>query len=506
MNTLRILVAGLFMLAAHETPAFSQDIFATVMSGDLNRTRLLIEEQPGLIDTTSWGNWTPLHRASQHGHKDIVDFLLQEGANLEARTVLGMTPLYVAIYSQKRDIVQFLIEKGADIRAVRSDGETMLHIAAAIGNEGIVDELISNGLDVNVNKRYGITPLHLASIFGHKATVQTLVSHGADTNARNDNGSTSFNLAMAAGERPVAEFLLAAGADSALGQYVELSGDYLGQATPGSKPEPFAPGILLNTHRPHGGLSISPDGNSIYWASGLTYGTYQKIWTMSREGNRWSRPEVAPFCTEYIDGRPSISSDGRVYFLQSNRPTGGHNDPADFNIWRLERSSAGWGELKNLGSPPNSDKNDLAPWVSDNGTLYFQSDIEGGYGAPDIYLSRFVDGQYQEPENLGDSINSSSMETIPYVAGDESYLLFASLRQDGYGDFDLYISFRMEDGSWTKARNLGDLINTPARECSPTVTNDGQFMFFESRRNGIGELFWVDAKIIEEMRRLELRQ
>ncbi len=505
MNTARIFAAVLFTLAAHQTPAFSQEIFAAVMSGDLDKTRLLIEEHPELINATSWGNWTPLHRAAQNGHKDIADFLLQKGANLEARTVLGMTPLYVAIYSKKGDIVQFLIEKGADIHAVRSDGETMLHIAAAIGDEGIVDTLISNGLDVDASRRYGITPLHLASIFGHKPAAQTLVSHGADINARNDNGSTSYDLATAAAERRVAEFLVAAGADSTLGRYVELSGDYLGQVKPGSSPKPFAPEILLNTHRPHGGLTVSPDGNSIYWVAALTYGTYQKTWTMSREGDRWSRPKVAPFSAEYINGRPSISSDGKAYFLQSDRPADENDDTADFNIWGFERSSTGCGEWKDLGSPLNSDKNELGPSVSDNGTLYFYSDIEGGYGLLDIYLSRHVKGRYQEPENLGGSINSDSMESTPYVAPDESYLLFASYRDGGYGDFDLYISFKMEDGSWTKARNLGESVNTPARDCSPSVTNDGRFMFFESRRSGTGEVFWVDTKIIEDMRRLELR-
>ena len=74
------------------------------------------------------------------------------------------------------------------------------------------------------------------------------------------------------------------------------------------------------------------------------------------------------------------------------------------------------------------------------------------------------------------------------------------MRPDGYGDFDLYVSYRKEDGTWTKAKNMGESINTPARESVSVVSPDGKYLFFMSRRNGIGELFWVDANIIEALR------
>jgi len=146
--------------------AFSQEIFPAVMRGDLDRVEILIETHPEWINATSWSGWTPLHRAAQFGHGDIVDLLISKGSNVEARTNLGMTPLYVAIIGQKSDVVKQLIDKGADVFALRKDGETMLHNAAALGQKNIVELLISNGLEVDVTKRYGITPLHLASVFG----------------------------------------------------------------------------------------------------------------------------------------------------------------------------------------------------------------------------------------------------------------------------------------------------------------------------------------------------
>ncbi len=264
------------LLVVSATQSYSQEIFGAVMSGDMNKTRTLLEEHPEWTNATSWGGWTPLHRASQFGYGDIVDFLISKGSHLEARTNLGMTPLYVAIMEQKSEVVKQLIHKGADVFAVRNDGETMLHIAAAMGQKDIVELLISKGLKIDVTRRYGITPLHLASVFGHKTTVETLISNGAEIDRKNDNGSTALHLASAAGETQIVALLKEKGASDAPEEYIKITGEYLGQKKPGSTPELFAPGILLNTHRPHGNIAFSPDGKEIYWAAALTLGPFKK--------------------------------------------------------------------------------------------------------------------------------------------------------------------------------------------------------------------------------------
>jgi ankyrin repeat protein len=494
-----LFICCLFVFSA--TNSFSQEIFSAVISGDLNKTKTLLKEHPEWINATSWGNWTPLHRASQNGHKDIVDFLISKGADLEARTVLGMTPLYAAIYKQKEVTVKQLIEKGADVFAVRNDGETMLHIAAAVGNKYIVELLISKGLNVNITRRYGITPLHLASVFGHKAAAEALISHGAEINIKNDNGRTPLHLAVASGEKQIVALLKEKGAENTPEEYVKISGEYLGQKKPGSIPELFAPSILLNIHRPHGNLAFSPDGKEIYWTAALTYGTHQKIWMIRQVNGQWNPPKAALFADKYTLGSPAFSPDGERLFVDVAKPTGDNNQRMDYDIGFLEKNALGWSDLINPGSPLNSNKFELWPSISSNGTVYFHSpNIEGGHGAPDIYRSKFTNGRYEKPENLGDSINAESMDVAPYIAPDESYLLFSSFRSDGYGDFDIYVSYKKEDGTWTKAKNLGEKINTPAREDTPVVSPDGKFLFFFSRRNGIGEFFWVDAKIIEQLR------
>jgi ankyrin repeat protein len=494
------------LLVFSVTQSYSQEIFRAVMSGDLEKTKILLEEHSEWVNAISWGGWTPLHRAAQFGHRDIVDFLISKGGNLEARTDQGITPLYAAIIGQKSEVVKQLIHKGADVFAARNDGETMLHIAAAMGQKDIVEMLILKGLKVDVKRRYGITPLHLASVFGHKTTVEALISNRADIDRKNDNGSTALHLASAARETQIVALLKGKGASEAPEAFVKISGEYLGQKKPGSLPELFAPGILLNTHRPHGSIAFSPDGNEIYWAAALDFGAFQKIWMMRQHNGQWSPPKAVSLSGLYKYGGPTISPDGERMFFDIAKPVGDDNRQMDLDIGFIEIKANGWGDVINPGPPLNSKKSELGPSVSRNGNVYFYSfDIEGGFGGVDIYCSRITKGGYEKPENLGDSINTEFMDTLPYIAPDESYLLFSSMRPDGYGDFDLYVSYKKKDGTWTKAQNMGDTINTKARESISVVSPDGKYLFFMSRRNGIGEFFWVDAKIIEELKSKELK-
>jgi len=494
-----LITACLFVLSV--TQSYSQEIFRAVMTGDLEKTKIMLDEHPEWINATSWGDWTPLHRAAQFGYADIVDFLISKGSNLEAKTDLGMTPLYTAIIGQKSDICKQLIDKGADVFARRNDGETMLHIAAALGQKDIVELLISKGLAVDITKRYGITPLHLASVFGHKTTVEVLLSNGTDINIKNSNGSTALHLAAAAGETQIVELLKEKGASDSPEEYVKITGEYLRQKNPGSAPELFAPGILLNTHRPHGGITFSPDGKEIYWVAALTFGQFQKIWKVSMHNGQWSRPVAVPFNDPYKHGGPVFSPDGDLFFFVVHKPAGQDGKGLNRDIWFQKKNALGWGKVIKPGLPLNSNKSETGPSVSRKGNLYFfSSDLGGGFGSGDIYCSRLINGNYTKPVNLGDSINTEFTEIFPYIAPDESYLIFSSMRPDGFGDYDLYVSYQKKDGTWTKARNMGNKINTPALENAPSVSPDGKYLFFMSRRNGIGEFLWVDAGIIEELK------
>ncbi len=308
-----------------------------------------------------------------------------------------------------------------------------------------------------------------------------------------------------------------------------LKGPYLGQKPPGITPEIFAPGIVSASYNEYI-ANFTPDGKELYFALGGA--PLDIILFMKEENDQWTKPQVAPFSGKY-SAEFSLSPDGNKIVICMGSPLDGTGKPKEnWEIWIVERNDTGWGEPKNLGPPVNSEKSSSDyPTISTRGNLYFYSgNREGGMGKGDIWMSKFVDGHYTEPQNLGHSINTEFWEMDPFVAPDESYLIFCSgERSDGYGRADLYISYRRKDGSWTKAVNMGDKINSITIEIHPFVTPDGKYLFFCSNRtthrpysevpityeeklnilnspgNGSEDIYWVDARIIDELKPNDLK-
>jgi Tol biopolymer transport system component len=133
-----------------------------------------------------------------------------------------------------------------------------------------------------------------------------------------------------------------------------------------------------------------------------------------------------------------------------------------------------------------------------SGTLYFSSNRPGGLGENDIYRTQRAAGRWTTPENLGPGVNSAGREYGPYIAPDETYLIFASERPGGLGGADLYISVRGADGRRSKPANLGPAVNTVTSEYTPMVSPDGRHLFFTSGTAGSDDLFWIDAGVVRK--------
>jgi Tol biopolymer transport system component len=167
----------------------------------------------------------------------------------------------------------------------------------------------------------------------------------------------------------------------------------------------------------------------------------------------------------------------------------------------VKRVNGEWSDPENLGPEVNSGEHQIYPTVTKDLTLYFQSRRDGNIGGSDLYRARWVDGKYDRPDNLGDAVNSEANEGDVLIAPDESFLIVSSRgRSDSLGGSDLYISFRQPDGSWSKVKNMGKTINSDATEYCPMLSPDGKYLFFTSTRSGNGDIYWMDAKIIEEMK------
>jgi len=137
--------------------------------------------------------------------------------------------------------------------------------------------------------------------------------------------------------------------------------------------------------------------------------------------------------------------------------------------------------------------------AAENGNLYFTSEAEGAKPEDElsIYYSLKEEGQYASFKKMGKEINNGTMIAHPYIAPDESYIIFDGKRPSGYGDCDLYISFN-KNGTWTEAYNLGPEINTDQCEMTASVSPDGTHLFFHRGGDDKGDIYWVDFRSIKE--------
>lgn len=260
-----------------------------------------------------------------------------------------------------------------------------------------------------------------------------------------------------------------------------IQGPILGQIPPGSTAEVFAPGIVNTEDFEEKEGMFAGDMNTFYFVRGDKDGPARQLIALEYKNNQWRQSVIVDGETE-----PSVSPDGnRIYFK--------------YNY--IERSGKEWSDLRSLGAPL-ADIDIMRLSVSGNGTYYFDT-FSPELDIP-VRYSRLVDGKYEEPKLLGDQFAVGMYNAHPYIAPDESYIIWDSRRDSGEGSSDLYISYRDEDGSWGPAINLGNKINSEHAENYPTVSPDGKYLFFD-RRTGSGPdrkvaIYWVDAGFIEELR------
>ncbi len=276
-----------------------------------------------------------------------------------------------------------------------------------------------------------------------------------------------------------------------------LKGEFLGQPDPGKTAKPFANDIITKSL----GISFTPDGKELYYTQWLSGDPRAVIMTMKMIDGVWLEPETTAFSGKYMDWDLNLSPDGKRLYFSSRRPVDGGDVRKDAEIWFVEKSSGGeWSKPQNIGSPISTTENEVYPSVSESGNMYFFSGYEGGIGSADIYVSKFVNGKYSKPECMGKEINTENAEMDPFIAPDESYLIFHSRADGGYGENDLYISFRFEDGSWAKAVNMGPEVNSKTSDYCGRVSNDGKFFFYTSSREGQKGFYWISAKIIDDLK------
>ena len=272
-------------------------------------------------------------------------------------------------------------------------------------------------------------------------------------------------------------------------------GPYWGQTPPGTTPVRFPPIALLSdgTWWWHGSPVFSPDGMEMYFVKYINPTDKMVMYYMKMDQKgEWSLPQRPSFASDSSDNSPVFTVDGNRLLFTSYRD-------GSIKIYHVIRTDTGWSapELVNMdyASLPGS----LGWFISltADEAIYFAIYTPPS-NAMDIYKSELVNGQYSQFEKLPDQINSTSKDATPYIAPDESYIIFMSNRPGGYGYYDLYISYKKPDGTWTTAKNMGNKINSFSEEAMPLLSPEGKYLFFNSVKSGdLGfNAYWVDASFL----------
>lgn len=279
--------------------------------------------------------------------------------------------------------------------------------------------------------------------------------------------------------------------------------DYLGQQPPGMEAKIFAPGMVTTNLYEHSAPAFSPDGSVVLWTVvDSTFRAY--LLEMKYENGAWSKP-ARPFFADSTadDYYPSFSPDGKkLYFSSRRKVPPGYPQDGDIRIWEVERNKNSWGKPV-LFDTTVAKGHDYAHSITRDGTLYFSSRLGGGTEF-NIRKSEKINGRYTVPVALPYNINSSGYEDGPYIAPDESFLIFESQRPEGY--LRLYIAFREKDGSWSLPVDMGPKINSGKGERFARLSPDGKYLFFGSARNMSStsrgaDIYWIDARVIDELRK-----
>ncbi len=273
--------------------------------------------------------------------------------------------------------------------------------------------------------------------------------------------------------------------------YIELN-------KPENIPQIFAPDFFSKNNESEFGSVFSKNGKEFYFA--VDKNDNSEIRYSKLKNGKWTEPIVIMDHDEYSFNDPFLSSSENKLFYISNMPRNETDTINDYDIWYSSKINGGWSKPINAGGNINSDKNEYYISFTANDKMYFSSNKNADLNRDhdfDIYTSVYNNGGFQEPERISSPINSRRYEADVFIAPDESYIIFCAALENGYGNGDLYISFKNKKSrEWSKPKNMGKLINSEKHELCPFVTKDGKFLFYTSNQN----IYWVSTKIIGNYR------
>lgn len=239
---------------------------------------------------------------------------------------------------------------------------------------------------------------------------------------------------------------------------------------------------------------ISADGTTLYFSRRNhpenTGGVrdYQDIWVSKYIDGEWSLPVKlpAPLNNKKTNTLCSITSDGHYALLLDSYKR------VKTPLAQAYDSPAGWGAPGDLVIRDFINLSSYYDFYFNEQTKVLLSAVDDGkgYGEQDLQVSfKQEDGSYSRPQNLGKAINTPKSEFAPFLAADGKTLYFSSFGHKGLGGSDFYVSYRLDDSwkNWSEPKNLGPGINSKDHENYFSITADLSYIYFESYPEGSEE-------------------
>ena len=279
-----------------------------------------------------------------------------------------------------------------------------------------------------------------------------------------------------------------------------------------STPELFAEGIFSTKDKSVFNLTFTNDGKTIYFTRRLG-NEKQKIYFTNLVNNKWTEPQIASFSTDR-DENPFISLDGKTIYFGSARPIANRPNKGNFdmNIWKTEWIDNKWSEPIPLSDIinqvqiekedwPSSNENSL---YSSNGINFFYATMLRGTKTIEIYQTKLINYEFSKPLKLDGFFDEDKYwKSTPTISPDGNYLIFNAYGvPTGKGGEDFYICRKTKDG-WSKAKNMGALVNTSSEEGGANFSKDGKYFFFARElketpeKDGIWSVYYIETKFLK---------
>jgi len=516
-------------VAAGTAPSASEEIKNVIQSGDLARLQALAAKTPGILQFKDDRGQTLLHGAADAGQLAVARWLIEQGAEVDARTAQLSTPLMYAALAGKADMVRLLIAKGADLGARDGYQRTaFILVGRETGDADMAAILLGAGADINAVDRFNDTALSLAAWRGFPSLVDLLLVRGARLPADPGQKQQLFTLAIANGLDKLFARIAAAGADmSALDG---LGGTLLHSAADGGSERIMSAliGKKLDPNRKdrNGWTPLhraAERGRLQAVALLLKHGANLNERTLAGEtpfnlAAAENNTEVASLLkSQGADQSPQLFPELKGEYLGQTKPGAqpelfapgivssrfGMHCPATFSpdgreaYWNLmvEPRTPGYSISRLLFSRLQDGRwtfPQVAPFTGegkDADVPFFTPDGKRFYfmsrrlmpGADRVsgehiwYMERQGD-VWSEARPVDETVNC-----LPHhwqFSVDKDYnLYFSTTISGGQGRNDIYCA-KYENGRYAEPRNLGAPVNTPDREEMPFIAPDGTYIVF----------------------------